>query len=327
MAPPSLPQPLGRLPRGRFGDHADYSAQSDVFVKSGMFGLPATPASVGAARRRVRELLDAWGVGPDTSDNALLVTSELVTNALTHTASEQIVCRLRLTAGRLHIEVEDENRGGTLPAQRIPGPDEQCGRGLLLVGMVSSDWGVRDAPQGSGRVVWAELPDERDEPTEAGGQTAPVETTASGEVAVPVETTAAAETTVPIEMTAPVEVVVPVETEVPVGTAAPVETTAPVGTTAPAGGVPAVPDVTGTPAGPDAPASVRPAAPDMPAPVRPAAALPPAPPADRTPKAAAPATWHASAPYRTRPVPHSAEGSASHGPYGTAAPHHPYPRF
>ncbi len=122
MAPPSLPQPLGRLPRGRLGGHADYSPQSDVFVKSGMFGLPATPASVGAARRRVRELLDAWGVGPDTSDNALLVTSELVTNALTHTASEQIVCRLRLTAGRLHIEVEDENRGGTLPASGCPAP-------------------------------------------------------------------------------------------------------------------------------------------------------------------------------------------------------------
>ncbi|GGX51453.1 ATP-binding protein [Streptomyces fructofermentans] len=124
-----------------------------------MFGLTPEPASVSAARRNVRELLTEWGTGPETRDNALLVVSELVTNALTHTASEWIVCRLRTFRGRLHIEVEDRHRGRTLPAPRPAGPDDQDGRGLMLVGALSSDWGVRDAPRGGGSIVWAVLPD------------------------------------------------------------------------------------------------------------------------------------------------------------------------
>jgi len=277
MAPPSLPQPLGRLPRDRLaGGPSKYSPQHSP--QSGMFALPATPASVGAARRKVRDLLDTWGVGADTTDNVLLMTSELVTNALTHTASERVVCRLRLSAGRLHIEVEDENRGGTLPAQRIPGPDEQCGRGLLLVGMLSSDWGVRDAPHGSGRIVWAELPLEEAEVTDA--TTGPA---ASPSVAAssPGSGPASGETSAPAESTT---------------------------------------SVTAEP--PAAPATS-----DAPAPVRPSPVLPPTPPAAHAAQVAAPARWQPPAPHRTRPVPHSAEGTASHGPYGTAAPHHlPYSR-
>jgi anti-sigma regulatory factor (Ser/Thr protein kinase) len=113
---------------------------------------------VGLARRNVRELLSAWGTDPEACDNAVLVTSELVTNALTHTASKWVVCRLRTDGHRLHLEVEDQNRGLAIPAQRTAGPDDQGGRGLLLVGTLSSDWGVRDTAHGSGRVVWAVLP-------------------------------------------------------------------------------------------------------------------------------------------------------------------------
>lgn len=283
MAPPSLPQPLGRLPRDRLAGPSKYSPQHSP--QSGMFALPATPASVGAARRKVRELLGAWSVGDDTVDNALLVTSELVTNALTHTASERIVCRLRLSAGRLHVEVEDENRGGTLPFQRMPGPDEQCGRGLLLVGILSSDWGVRDAPHGSGRIVWAELPDERSELTDTTAPTSPVAASDSGGASVPAAASASVEMPDPADATSV--------------------------TTEPA-------------AAPPAPAV--PATPDAPAPVRTAPVLPPTPPAAHAAQVAAPAPWQPPAPHRTRPVPHSAEGIASHGPYGpygTTAPHHP----
>lgn len=72
MTPPSLPQPLGR-PAG------DTSPR-----RAGVFALPAAPASVGVARRRVRESLTEWGADPEACDNAILVTSELVTDALTH---------------------------------------------------------------------------------------------------------------------------------------------------------------------------------------------------------------------------------------------------
>ncbi|MDQ0773728.1 anti-sigma regulatory factor (Ser/Thr protein kinase) [Streptomyces aurantiacus] len=146
MAPPSLPKPLGRLP-------ADGHPH-----RTAVFGLPPELPSVGLARRNVRELLTAWGTDTEACDNAVLVTSELVTNALTHTVSERIICRLRSDGHGLHLEVEDQKRCPTIPAQRTAGPDEQGGRGLMLVGMLSSDWGVRDTAHGSGRVVWAVLP-------------------------------------------------------------------------------------------------------------------------------------------------------------------------
>ncbi|GAA2628484.1 ATP-binding protein [Streptomyces vastus] len=153
MVSPSFPQSLGRLS----GD--------ELLHKAGVFGLPAIPVSVAEARRNVRLLLSEWGISRETCDNAVLVTSELVTNALTHTESDLIVCRLRTSGDRLHVEVEDQNRSRTLPACRQPKPDDQGGRGLLLVDMLSSDWGVRDAPHGSGRIVWAELPAESMEAT------------------------------------------------------------------------------------------------------------------------------------------------------------------
>ncbi|WP_314410730.1 ATP-binding protein [Streptomyces kroppenstedtii] len=150
MAPPSLPKPLGRLP-------ADEPTPGPT-DRTGMFGLPPTPASVGLARRNVTELLTAWGTDPEACDNAVLVTSELVTNALTHTASERIVCRLRSDGQRIQLEVEDQNRGLSIPAQRTARLDDQGGRGLMLVAVLSTDWGTRDTAHGSGRVVWAVLP-------------------------------------------------------------------------------------------------------------------------------------------------------------------------
>ncbi|WP_171060346.1 ATP-binding protein [Streptomyces montanus] len=146
MATPSLPQPLGRLP------------EDDHLHRTAVFGLPANPASVAVARRNVRELLGEWGVSRETGDNVVLVTSELVTNAIIHTASDLIVCRLRTSGELLRIEVEDQNCSRTLPAVCRPKPDDQNGRGLMLISELSSDWGVTDTADGSGRIVWAELP-------------------------------------------------------------------------------------------------------------------------------------------------------------------------
>ncbi|MHB9857420.1 ATP-binding protein [Streptomyces sp. YIM S03343] len=120
--------------------------------------LPAVPASVRAARGAVGEVLISWGVAEPVHDIVVLVTSELMTNAVTHSGSEQIVCRLHATAGLVRVEVEDQNRGHRLPAPRRPGAEEQSGRGLLLVETLCRDWGTAPAPHGGpGRVVWAEL--------------------------------------------------------------------------------------------------------------------------------------------------------------------------
>ncbi|MEY9484392.1 anti-sigma regulatory factor (Ser/Thr protein kinase) [Streptomyces calvus] len=146
-----LPQPdgLGRLASGPPVAHAPRETRA--------FDLSASPASVRTARDGVRELLAARGAGTDICDNAVIVTSELVTNALTHSAGDRIVCRVRVTADRVRIEVEDQARSPELPLLRRPGPDDQNGRGLLLVDALSSDWAVSHTPGRPGRVVWAEL--------------------------------------------------------------------------------------------------------------------------------------------------------------------------
>ncbi|WP_320783637.1 ATP-binding protein [Streptomyces sp. CRN 30] len=199
MAPPSLPRPPGRptgasRPSSADGPHGAaplasvppqvpgprIPAAPPETRHSGTFDLPATPASVGPARRAVRALLDAWGVDDDTGDGAVLVISELVTNVLTHTGSVRIVCRLHRAGGRLHIEVEDQNGGGPRPARRQPGDDDQNGRGLVLVGALSRNWGVRDTAHGSGHVVWAELACADDGPSPV--ETEPPATTAASPV-------------------------------------------------------------------------------------------------------------------------------------------------
>ncbi|MBT3149516.1 ATP-binding protein [Streptomyces sp. CHD11] len=121
------------------------------------FDLPATPAAVRVARNGVRELLTARDVGDEVCDNAVMVTSELLTNALTHSAGDRVVCRLHLTAALIRVEVEDQARGPGLPVLRRPGPDAQNGRGLLLVDALSSAWAVTGCPGRPGRTVWAEL--------------------------------------------------------------------------------------------------------------------------------------------------------------------------
>lgn len=179
MALPFLPQPLGRLPGeppswddGRSWDGGWVRCQPPEHAyprtptrprlpehprRSEVFGLPGAPASVGQARENVREALDAWGAGRELCDDTVLLVSELVTNALAHTGSDRVVCRLSLDGGRLRVEVEDQNRSGTLPQRRQPDTDDQNGRGLMLVGALSSDWGAGASSHGSGSVVWAEL--------------------------------------------------------------------------------------------------------------------------------------------------------------------------
>ncbi|MFC0862244.1 ATP-binding protein [Sphaerimonospora cavernae] len=52
------------------------------------------------------------------------------------------------------IEVWDESR--TPPRMRVPGDDEEGGRGLWLVETYAKAWGFR-WPRTGGKIVWAEL--------------------------------------------------------------------------------------------------------------------------------------------------------------------------
>lgn len=121
------------------------------------FELAAHPGSPAQARRLTRARLNGWAVCEDTCDTAALVVSELVTNAIVHTASRHIVCELHDGADQVRIAVRDE---GCAPGQPHPSddqqPEDEHGRGLLLVDALCDAWGAHD--QGPGLLVWAELP-------------------------------------------------------------------------------------------------------------------------------------------------------------------------
>jgi GAF domain-containing protein/anti-sigma regulatory factor (Ser/Thr protein kinase) len=109
------------------------------------------PAAVAAARKFVRDTLRSWldsapGAGADGGlvDDAVLLTSELVTNAVVHAGTQvQVTCKL--AAGAVEVVVRDSH-----PARMVPGPapndtvpaERTGGRGLLLPSALAAAWGV-----------------------------------------------------------------------------------------------------------------------------------------------------------------------------------------
>ncbi|WAX78147.1 ATP-binding protein [Streptomyces sp. KMM 9044] len=116
--------------------------------------FPADPGAVGAARSTVRAQLHGWGLGC-IDDQAALLVSELVTNALRH-ATGPIDVRLLRPSGLdrvLRVEVSDPLPD--LPHERDARPEDEGGRGLQLLTRTARRWGTR--PDGMGKTVWFEL--------------------------------------------------------------------------------------------------------------------------------------------------------------------------
>jgi anti-sigma regulatory factor (Ser/Thr protein kinase) len=83
----------------------------------------------------------------DMADTAILLTSELVTNALTHGESPVTVA-VSLSGGTLRVEVHDRSRSFPAPWPVIDSADAETGRGLLLVDTLAADWGFYRTPAG-----------------------------------------------------------------------------------------------------------------------------------------------------------------------------------
>ncbi len=116
------------------------------------------PTAVADARRFVRNTLISWGLSgqDELVTDAVLLASELVTNAIVHAGTPvQLTCRL--DGANVEVSVLDRH-----PARVIPDPpgaaadvDRPSGRGLVLPAVLSSSWGVTYAP--AAKVVWFRL--------------------------------------------------------------------------------------------------------------------------------------------------------------------------
>ncbi|MFI0975965.1 ATP-binding protein [Streptomyces sp. NPDC021093] len=115
------------------------------------FGFAAEAASVSEAREETGRALLAWRI-PGVTDDTISVVSELVTNAVVHTAGPQIELVLTYGDGLLLVEVRDES---TRPPVLVRSAgDGEGGRGLQLVHALSSDWGWLPLDQNH-KAVWA----------------------------------------------------------------------------------------------------------------------------------------------------------------------------
>ncbi|MGZ8766185.1 MAG: ATP-binding protein [Acidimicrobiia bacterium] len=114
--------------------------------------LPATSASPGVARRFVGAVLRRWQTDSATVEDAQLLVSELVTNAVVH-ASSEVRLSVSVRGERLRVEVAD--RDSRLPRMRAVESESTEGRGLGIVDGVADAWGSDSRP--GGKAVWFEL--------------------------------------------------------------------------------------------------------------------------------------------------------------------------
>lgn|GEM_PF-1749091 len=143
---------------GRAGGRATFTAsEMTIMLKGDEAGeqrrlkLPRSAGAPAAARQFLARLLSRHGLSERARENALLVCSELVSNAYRHGVGE-IELRVRLLRDRLRIEVIDEGRDRA-PAVREQADDQVGGWGLQIVDQVALQWGVFEGTTH----VWADL--------------------------------------------------------------------------------------------------------------------------------------------------------------------------
>jgi len=132
--------------------------------------LAALPGAVSIGRRFIKAILQIRDIA-ELEDDALLCTSELVTNAINATShvdppaeptsdgsDGDVVLCTAITERQVRIEVWDIST--QLPAPRGAGDDEENGRGLALVGALCDRWGsellIRSQVRGPCKVTWCE---------------------------------------------------------------------------------------------------------------------------------------------------------------------------
>ena len=113
--------------------------------------LPPVAGSVPAARHFAVEAITSMGAA-DLASEAELLVSELAANAVLHAGTPMRVSVLRCDH---HVRVEVRDDDPNLPRRVTPDPMAQHGRGVMLVDMLASAWGINGNDRG--KTVWFEL--------------------------------------------------------------------------------------------------------------------------------------------------------------------------
>lgn len=131
---------------------------------SSVMAVPHGPAGVRTARHRMCEELRACGTAEATVEDAVLVLSELLSNAYRHARPLGVGDSVRAAwycapDGDLTVSVTDGG-GPTRPRTSTPSVTARGGRGLAIIATLARDWGVTeesaDEP-GDSVTVWAVL--------------------------------------------------------------------------------------------------------------------------------------------------------------------------
>jgi anti-sigma regulatory factor (Ser/Thr protein kinase) len=121
------------------------------------FVLPSIPESVRIARYRIRAALGCHQLD-QYADDAVAITSELVSNAIQHAGGDGTetvgvtLARIR-NPDAVTVVVTDSSTAG--PVMREPSPGSERGRGLLVVEELSACWGWN--LEDDGKAVYAVL--------------------------------------------------------------------------------------------------------------------------------------------------------------------------
>jgi len=107
--------------------------------------IPATPIAAAQARDEVSEAIAAWAIKVDR-DDAVLLTSELVTNAFVHGGTGDILLTIGCCHCELRVDVHDTS--ASLPVLASAAPDSENGRGLMIVDFLADQWGYYRTPTG-----------------------------------------------------------------------------------------------------------------------------------------------------------------------------------
>ncbi|MFI8895227.1 SpoIIE family protein phosphatase [Streptomyces paradoxus] len=160
---PPDPRPTGALPQqrrepaGHAAQHVENRSRSSVITARAAASFEPVGRSVASARSFVRDTLQGWGFA-DIVDDAVVLTSELVTNAVVHAGTSADVLCLRSDEG-VRIEVADRYPEREIPLQatavNMGSPDREGGRGLQLCAALAGRWGVEYIP--THKTVWFQL--------------------------------------------------------------------------------------------------------------------------------------------------------------------------